>query len=73
LIDFREPDKKLNKKLNDDAVLAFKDILAFTRARFHTFGDAAAYQLIQKGILEVHIRDELYAQVIKQTTDCPTQ
>ena len=49
----------------------FKDILSFTKVRYHTFAEILVPQMIERSLAEPPLRDEMFAQLIKQTTHCP--
>lgn len=58
--------KNLNKEQNKKAVTIFKNILGFTGDKSVPYPHMSAVEVLQAGITSPDLRDEIYAQILKQ-------
>eukprot|EP00475_Leptophrys_vorax_P001557 TRINITY_DN10852_c0_g1_i3.p1 TRINITY_DN10852_c0_g1~~TRINITY_DN10852_c0_g1_i3.p1 ORF type:complete len:477 (-),score=136.89 TRINITY_DN10852_c0_g1_i3:83-1360(-) len=59
------------KALKNEAKEIFKSILGYMRDRFHAYPITLAHEVVFRGLEEPLLRDEIYCQLIKQTTNNP--
>lgn len=59
------------KGLTAQTVNIFKNILAFMQDVYHPYPLALGHEVISVGFNEPHQRDEIYCQIVKQTTGNP--
>ena len=57
--------------LNEQALSAFKNIQGWMGDRMYSFPDSLAFDVLSMGVAEAGMRDEIYAQCIKQLRDNP--
>jgi len=66
------PLTRLDAMYNKEAVLCFKNLMGFMGDRVMAYPDMLVREILQKGIDQPPLRDEIFVQVIKQTTDNPS-
>lgn len=64
---------KLSPELEEKAVQAFKSIQGFMKDRSYSFSDGLACSLLELAIQTPRLKNELFAQVIKQLNRNPTK
>lgn len=64
--------KQKSKALKNEAREIFKSILGFMKDRFHAYPITLAHEVVFRGLEEPLLRDEIYCQLIKQTTKNPS-
>ena len=57
--------------LNEQALSAFKNIQGWMGDRMYSFPDSLAFDVLTMGVKEAAMRDEIYAQCIKQLRENP--
>ena len=57
--------------LNDQALSAFKNVQGWMGDRMYSFPDSLAFDVLTMGVSVAVLRDEIYAQCIKQLRDNP--
>jgi len=63
--------KNKGKALKNEAKEIFKSILGYMKDRFHAYPVTLAHEVVFRGVEEPLLRDEIYCQLIKQSTRNP--
>jgi hypothetical protein len=64
--------KQKSKALKNEAREIFKSILGYMKDRFHAYPITLAHEVVFRGLEEPLLRDEIYCQLVKQTTKNPS-
>jgi hypothetical protein len=63
--------KNKGKALKNESKEIFKSILGYMKDRFHAYPVTLAHEVLFRGVEEPLLRDEIYCQLVKQTTKNP--